>query len=89
MVYSDGRITVATIVRFGTDALIDYLDLENKEHLIEFMVDMGLVTLELLADYLSEFTVICDYCGCHYANMESDSAPFCRDCFDIIRFNWD
>lgn len=75
-------IQVGDMIRIGLDKLLLYLDM-TKEDLHSFMVNTQMPTLELLAEYLSEDSDICDYCGNNYVHVSEE--PICEECIEILQ----
>lgn len=78
MIYADDMI------RIGTDKLLEFMDFGNREELAEFMVEMGALTLEHLAELLSQSISICSLCRGDYVDLEEEGTV-CKDCIEVIR----
>ncbi len=80
-------ITVDDMMRLGLGKLLEYLDM-SKDELLTFMVEIRAPTLKLLAEYLSQDTGICEYCGDNYVFILDSS--ICEDCLNYYEShkNW-
>lgn len=74
-------IYAADMERIGLEKLLEYMDM-SVEELKDFMIGEGCITIEQLAEVLSEETTICSYCGDNYAHIEDDG--ICEQCFQYF-----
>lgn len=47
--------------KIGLEKIMSFLELSSKEEFLDFLVDKYCPTLSLLAKYLSQFAVVCQY----------------------------
>jgi hypothetical protein len=71
------RLTADILIRLGTNKLLTFLEMSRNE-LLTMMVTEGCVTLELLAEMLSETTVLCECCGDDYAFIDDGICMHCQ-----------
>lgn len=76
-------ITTQDLERIGLEKILEFMDLEGKEDLRIFMVENRMPTLTLLAEYLSIFAVVCQYCHQDLVPIIYETL-ICGDCYDII-----
>lgn len=76
-------ITTQDLERIGLEKILEFMDLEDKEDLRIFMVENRIPTLILLAEYLSTFAVVCQYCHQDLVPIIYETL-ICGDCYDII-----
>ena len=76
-------ITTQDLERIGLEKILEFMDLEDKEDLRIFMVENRMPTPTLLAEYLSTFAVVCQYCHQDLVPIIYETL-ICGDCYDII-----
>ena len=76
-------ITEHSLRMMGIEPVLEFLELEDKFQLRDFMVERGMVYLWQLADFLSQHAVVCEYCAQKLVNINVPE-PFCNDCLDAI-----
>jgi len=78
-------LTEEALINVGLDNVLEFLELEDKIQLKNFMLEVGIVFLAELADYLAQHgVVLCEYCALKLVNAYTDPEPYCTECLDMI-----
>jgi len=76
-------VSYQDLERIGLEGVLEFLELDDKYELYEFMVDNDLHTLPLLARYISSIGLVCQCCFSELVPFANESLV-CDSCYDTI-----